>query len=69
MVLFSVFLLFHPEPLSFIGSVVKIVLIGVFGVILLITKVIDSKEIAEVKRIIHRIFMPSSSSEHSERLS
>jgi O-antigen/teichoic acid export membrane protein len=69
MVLFTVFLLFHPEPLSFIGSVVKIVLIGVFGVTLLITKVIDSKEIAEVKRIVHRIFMPFSSSEHSEGLS
>jgi O-antigen/teichoic acid export membrane protein len=69
MVLFSVFLLSHPEPLSFIGSVVKIVLIGVFGVTLLITKVIDSKEIAEVKKIVHRIFMPSSSSEHSEGLS
>jgi O-antigen/teichoic acid export membrane protein len=68
-VLFSVFLLFHPEPLSFIGSVVKIVLLGVFGVTLLITKVISSKEIAEVKRIIRRIFMPSSSSEHSDGLS
>jgi O-antigen/teichoic acid export membrane protein len=69
MVLFSVFLLFHPEPLSFIGSVVKIVLLGVFGVTLLLTKVIDSKEIAEVKRIVYRIFIPSPSSKQSERLS
>ncbi len=69
MVLFGVFLLSHLEPLSFIGGIVKIVLIGVFGVTLLITKVIDSKEITELKRIIHRIFMPSSSSENSEGLS
>jgi O-antigen/teichoic acid export membrane protein len=69
MVLFTAFLIFHPEPLSFIGSVVKIVLIGIFGVTLLVTKVIDSKEIAEVKRIVYRIFMPSSSSERSEGLS
>ncbi|MGD0591728.1 MAG: polysaccharide biosynthesis C-terminal domain-containing protein [Bacteroidota bacterium] len=69
MVLFTVFLLFHPEPLSIIGNVLKIVLIGVFGVTLLITKVIDAKEITEVKRIIHRIFIPSSSSENSGGLS
>jgi len=60
MALFSIFLLFNPEPLSFIGCTVKIVLIGIFGAILFITKVIDAKEIAEVKRIIRRILIPSS---------
>jgi O-antigen/teichoic acid export membrane protein len=66
MVLFSVFLLFHLEPLSFIGGIVKIALICIFGGTLLITKVIDSREIAELKRIIRRILMSSSNSENSE---
>jgi O-antigen/teichoic acid export membrane protein len=58
--LFGIFLLFHPEPLSSAGFALKIVLIGIFGVILLITKVIDSKDITEVKRIIRRVIMPYS---------
>jgi len=62
MVLFSVFLLVHPVPLSFIGSVVKIILLGVFGVTLFITNVIDAEEIAEGKKIVQRIIIRSSSS-------
>jgi len=58
--LFIIFLLFHPEPLSFTGSMVKILLIAIFGVTLLITKVIDSNEIAELKKIVRRILLPSS---------
>jgi O-antigen/teichoic acid export membrane protein len=60
MALFGIFMLFHPEPLSFTGFTIKIVLMGIFGVTLLMMKVIDSKEIAEVKSIIRRIIMPSS---------
>jgi len=66
MVLFSVFLFSHPEPLSFIGGVVKIALIGIFGGTLFIMKVIDSKEIAEVKRIVCKILTISSTPKQSE---
>jgi hypothetical protein len=55
--MFILFRLLHLQPLDSAGIVVKIVLVIAFGAALVYLKVIDSREIAEVKAILRR-FLP-----------
>ena len=54
--MFIVFRLLHLQPLNFISVVVKLAMVIAFGTALVFMKVIDSKEIAEVKAIVQRLF-------------
>jgi O-antigen/teichoic acid export membrane protein len=56
--MFTIFRLLHLQPLDFAGIIVKFVLVVAFGAALVYLKVIDSREIAEVKAILLRI-LPS----------
>jgi len=55
--LFILFRLLHVPPLDPVGIGVKVALILTFGAAMRVLKVIDSREIAEVKSMIQRLFM------------
>jgi O-antigen/teichoic acid export membrane protein len=50
----------HLRPLDSIGIGVKIVLVVAFGAALVFLKVLDSKELAEVKALVQRLFIRTS---------
>jgi hypothetical protein len=54
--MFIVFRVLHLQPLNSISIVVKLAMVIAFGTALIFMKVIDSKEIAEVKAIVQRLF-------------
>jgi len=56
--IFILFRLLHLPPLDITGIIVKLVFVAAFGASLVALKVIDSREIAEVKAILLRI-LPS----------
>ena len=64
--MFIVFRLFHLEPLDSVGVFIKLLLIIAFWAALIIFKVIDSKEIAEVKSILQRLFAHPPGSKSTE---
>jgi hypothetical protein len=66
--MFIAFYLFHPKPLDCFGVLMKLVLLIAFGAVLVILKVIDSKEMAEVKSIFRRLFARSSGAKSTEEL-
>lgn len=53
---FIIFRLVHPEPLDSLGVLIKILLVAAFVITLVVLKVIDSREIEEVKLNIQRFF-------------
>ena len=54
--MFIIFRLLHLTPLDSIGILVKLILVIAFGSALVFLKVIDTKEIAEVKAVVRRLF-------------
>jgi O-antigen/teichoic acid export membrane protein len=58
--LFLILLFTHPEPLTFTGIVSKIIMLGIFGGSLVLMKVVDSREMEEIKKIIQKIFKSTS---------
>ena len=54
--IFLLFQLLHLQPLDSIGIIVKFALVFSFGIALVFLKVIDSKEMSEVKAIVQRLF-------------
>ena len=54
--MFLLFRLLHLQPLDSIGIIVKLALVVSFGIALVFLKVIDSREISEVKAIVQRLF-------------
>lgn len=61
MMLFITFLYIQIAPLTLPGFVIKIILLCVFAISLFFLKVVDFKELGELKRIIQRIMKPISS--------
>jgi len=66
--MFIVFRLLHLQPLDSVGILVKLALVIAFGAALLFLKVIDSREMVEMRSIIQKIFTRSSSSKSVEEL-
>jgi O-antigen/teichoic acid export membrane protein len=59
-ILFIILRFADPEPLTFNGIVLKIVMLGVFGSALVLMKVVDSREKEEIKKVIQKIFKSAS---------
>jgi O-antigen/teichoic acid export membrane protein len=68
-VLFLIYRLLHLPTLDLVGSLVKVFLVIAFGAAVVFLKVIDSREIIEIKSIARRIFTRSSDSKSIEELS
>jgi O-antigen/teichoic acid export membrane protein len=66
--MFIVFRLLHLQPLDSLGILLKLALVIAFGAALLFLKVIDSREIIEMRSIVQKIFTRSSSSKSTEEL-
>lgn len=64
--LFIVYRLLHLPPLDVVGTLVKVLLVIAFGAAVVFLKVIDSREIIEIKSIARRIFTRSSDSKSTE---
>jgi hypothetical protein len=64
--LFIMYRLLHLPPLDVVGTLVKVFLVIAFGAALVFLKVIDSREIIEIKSIARRIFTRSSDSKSTE---
>jgi O-antigen/teichoic acid export membrane protein len=58
--LFIILRFTHPEPLTTMGIVAKIVMLGVFIGALVLMKVVDSREMAEIKKIFQKILRSTS---------
>jgi hypothetical protein len=68
-VMFVIFRLLHLEPLDSIGILLKVLLLVAFGIALKLLKVIDASEIAEVRKIVQRLFTSSDNSKSEEKSS
>jgi O-antigen/teichoic acid export membrane protein len=60
--MFILFRLMHLQPLDFVSLCVKLFIVIAFGAALLFLKVIDSREITEIKSIAQRVFTRPSDS-------
>lgn len=54
--MFIIFRLLHLQPLDSVSILVKLVLVVAFGAVLVFLKVIDSREMTEMKSIVQRVF-------------
>jgi hypothetical protein len=66
--MFTMYRLLHLQPLDPVGIGVKLVLVIAFGAALVLLKVIDSREMSEMKSIVQKVFTRSASSKSSEEL-
>jgi O-antigen/teichoic acid export membrane protein len=66
--IFILFRFLHLHPLDYAGILVKFILVIAFGAALVFLKVIDSREMTEMKSIVQRIFTRSSNSKSTEEL-
>jgi O-antigen/teichoic acid export membrane protein len=67
--LFMLYRFINPEPLTYAGTFIKIMLLCGFGGGLLLLNALDSTEIMEAKKIVRKIISSSSKSPTSEGLS
>ena len=65
-IIFILFRLFHLPPLEVVSMVLKVVLIVAFTGALLVLKVMDTREITEIKAIILRLFNRPDNSRSTE---
>jgi hypothetical protein len=63
--MFILFRMLHLQPLDTFSIGVKLCIVIAFGTALVLLKVIDSKEITEIKSIAQRVFTRSSGSKSS----
>jgi O-antigen/teichoic acid export membrane protein len=68
LLLFALFLLLHPEPLSFTGVLLKLTLVIIYGIALVFLKILDAKEIAEIKRVTRRVIRLSVDSNSEKKI-
>ncbi|MCX6120414.1 MAG: polysaccharide biosynthesis C-terminal domain-containing protein [Ignavibacteriales bacterium] len=66
--MFILYRVLHLQPLDPMSIVVKLVLVIAFGAALVLLKVIDAREMSEMKSIVQKVLTRSSSSKSSEEL-